>query len=124
MNILVLIASILLGLAMVGAGTAKVRHQEPVTSTLDRLKVSRSLQRTIGFLEVLGGIGVALGGVAITIGSPLGWLGVAAAIGLVLMMAGALSWHAKERDTLKNSSGALILFVFSGAVAALQILTV
>lgn len=124
MNILVLIVSILLGLAMVGAGTAKIGHKEPVTSTLDRLQVSRSLQRTIGSLEVLGGIGVALGAVAISLESPFGWLGVAAAVGLVLMMAGALTWHAKERDSLQNSTGALTLLILSGAVATLQIVTV
>lgn len=104
------------GLAFLAAGIAKVRRQEPVTGTLAGLGVSPSLQRTIGILEVLGGLGVVIG----LLVQPLGIL---AAVGLALMMAGALAYHAKARDVFKNSAGALVLLVFAAVVTTLQIVT-
>lgn len=116
MGILTIAVSALLGLAFLAAGFAKVRRQEPVTGTLAGLGVSPSLQRTIGILEIVGGLGVAIG----LLVQPLGIL---AAVGLALMMTGALAYHAKARDVLKNSAGALVLLVFAALVTTLQIVT-
>lgn len=116
MYIVTIVMSILLGLAFLFAGLAKVRRQEPVAGTLEGLGVGLSLQRTIGSLEVLGGFGVALG----LLVQPLG---IAAAVGLALTMVGALVFHAKVRDSIKNSSGAFVLLVLAGAVIALQAAT-
>lgn len=117
MFIVTLIVSALLGLAFLMAGSAKLRRAEPVTGTLSGLGVSRGLQKVIGALEVLGGIGVV-------VGLWLEPLGILAAVGLVLMMVGALIWHAKAKDTVKNSAGALVLLALSGVVLALQAVTV
>lgn len=117
MFILTVVLTVLLGLAFVFAGIAKVRHDEPVTGTLDGLGVGRSLQTTIGALEVLGAVGVV-------VGLWLEPLGILAAIGLVLMMIGAVVWHLQAKDSVKNSLGALVLLGFSAVVLALQVATV
>jgi len=116
MDILTLVVSLLLGLAFVGAGVAKLRRQEPVTGTLEQLGVGASLQRAIGLLEVLGGAGVVLG----LLVQPLG---IAAAVGLLVLMVGAVGYHAKAGDSVKASAGAVVLLVVTGAVAALQVVT-
>lgn len=117
MVIVAAVLTVLLGLAFLFAGTAKVRHAEPVTTTLDDLGVGRSLQTFIGVMEALGGIGVV-------VGLWIAPLGILAAAGLVLMMVGALLWHAKAKDTVKNSVGALVLLGFTTAVLVLQAVTV
>lgn len=117
MTITTIILSALLMLAFVGAGVGKLRRAEPVTGTLENLGVTPSLQRTVGALEVLGAIGVLVGL----------WfqpLGLAAAIGLVLMMIGALVFHVRARDTFKGSSGALVLLVLGALVVGFQAATV
>lgn len=117
MDILAAVLSVLLGLAMLAAGVAKVRRQEPVTGALAGLGVSPALQRAIGLLEVVGGVGVAVG----LLVQPLG---IAAAIGLALMMIGALIYHTKAHDAFKDSVGALVLFIVAAVVTVLQIATV
>ncbi len=113
MFILTAFLTVLLGVAFLFAGYAKVRHAEPVTTTLDDLGVGRGLQKVIGALEILGGLGVV-------VGLWLEPLSILAAIGLVLMMVGAILWHVKAKDSLKNTAGALLLLAFSGVVLTLQ----
>ncbi|WP_370890545.1 DoxX family protein [Janibacter sp. GXQ6167] len=116
MFIVTIILSALLGLAFVAAGSAKLRTAEPVTGTLDRLEVSRPLQKTIGALEVLGGIGVI-------VGIWFAPLGVAAGIGLAATMAGAMVYHLRARDNMKEYSGALMLLVFAVVTVLVRLLT-
>lgn len=110
MNIVWIVLSVLVALGFVMAGVAKLRRAEPVTGTLERLGVSAGLQRTIGALEILGGLGVAIG---------IWWqpLGIAAAIGLVLLMIGAVGYHVKEKDKVGETAGAIVLLVLSALVA-------
>ena len=114
MEIITIIVSALLGLAFVAAGVQKLRREERVTGSLEALSVAPSLQRTIGLLEVLGGAGVALG----LLVQPLG---IAAGVGLAALMVGALAFHVRARDGLKESMGPVVLLVVAGAVTALQI---
>ncbi len=116
MTIFTIILSALLMLAFLGAGIGKLRRAQPVTGTLEDLGVTPGLQLTIGVLEVLGAVGVL-------IGLWLQPLGIAAAVGLVLMMLGALLFHLKAHDTAKNSMGSVVLLAASGAVLALQLAT-
>ena len=114
MSIATSILFVVLGLAFLGAGSAKLRTAEPVTGTLDRLEVSRSLQKTIGALEVLGGIGLLIGVAYLP-------LGIAAAIGLVAMMIGAIIYHLRARDAVKEYSGALILLILSAVTVGVGV---
>lgn len=109
-----LVLSALLSVAFLGAGAAKLRRAEPVTGTLVGVGVSSGLQRAIGLLEVLGAA-------AVVIGLWFEPLGALAAAGLVAMMIGALAFHARARDTVKDSAGAMVLLVFSVAVLSLQV---
>ncbi|OYN96280.1 hypothetical protein CGZ96_13545 [Enemella evansiae] len=115
-TITTIILTALLTLGFLGAGVGKLRRSQPVTGTLEGLGVSPGLQRTIGILEVLGAIGVI-------VGLFLQPLGILAAIGLVLMMIGAIIFHLRAKDSVKDSAGALVLLVFSGLVLSLQLIT-
>ena len=116
MTITAIVLSALLMFAFLGAGVGKLRRAEPVTGTLESLGVTPGLQRTVGTLEVIGAI-------AALVGLWLQPLGLAAAIGLVLMMIGALVFHVRARDTFKGSAGALSLLVLGGLVVAFQFAT-
>lgn len=114
MYIVTIVLSALLGLAFLGAGSGKLRLAEPVHSILNRLEVSHNLQKVIGALEVLGGIGVVAGI----------WfqpLGIAAAVGLLVTMLLAVGAHVRKRETFKDMSGAVMLGVLSALVLVLQI---
>ena len=56
----------------------------------------------------------------LVIGLWIGPLGIAAAIGLALLMIGAVIYHIKARDTAKNTMSPLILLLLSATVLALQ----
>ncbi|MGV9771774.1 DoxX family protein [Streptosporangium sp. NPDC003464] len=104
--------SVLLALAFAGAAFPKLSGKDAMAAQLHRLGVSAGLMRVIGALEALGAGGLI-------VGLWIGVLGVAAAIGLALLMAGAVVTHVKARDTAKNTTGSLVLLVLSAVTAAL-----
>lgn len=114
MGIVTIVLSILFGLLFAFAGVAKLRRQEPVTSTLVGLGVSSSLQRTIGVLEVLGGLGL-------TFGMLVQPLGIAAGIGAVALLIGAVIYHVRAGDGPKETGGPAVFGVIAAAVTVLQI---
>lgn len=114
MTITTIILTALLTLGFLGAGIGKLRRAQPVTGILEGLGVTPGLQRIVGALEVLGAVGVIVG----LFLQPLG-----IAIGLVLMMIGAIVFHIRAKDTVKNSAGALVLLVPSGLVLSMQLIT-
>ncbi|WP_326829945.1 DoxX family protein [Streptosporangium sp. NBC_01810] len=67
-----------------------------------------------GGLEILGAVGLV-------IGLWIEGLGIAAAAGLALLMAGAVLYHVKARDTAKNTSASLVLLVLSVVTIALRL---
>lgn len=91
MSIAALVLSILLAVAFVGTGVMKLVGRSQMVEGLGRLGVGPALVRTIGALEVIAVVGL-LAGIAVA------WLGVAAAIGLVLLMAGAIGYHVRAGD--------------------------
>ncbi len=115
------VLSILLAISYLGSGGMKVLGQAKIIEGLDKLGVSRNLSRVIGALELAAAAGLLLGLV-------IGWLGAAAAIGLVLLMAGAIVFHIRAGDYAdpKLRGPALMpvfLLLLSAATAALRILT-
>jgi hypothetical protein len=115
------VLSILLAISYLGSGGMKVLGQAKIIEGLDKLGVSRNLSRVIGALELAAAAGLLLGLV-------IGWLGAAAAIGLVLLMAGAIVFHVRAGDYAdpKLRGPALMpvfLLLLSAATAALRILT-
>ncbi|MER7209327.1 DoxX family protein [Streptosporangium sp. NPDC000239] len=106
------VLSVLLALAFAGAGFPKASGKEEMAAQLGRLGVSAGFMRVIGALEIIGAVGLIAG-------LWVGALGVAAAIGLALLMAGAVATHVKARDAAKGSLPSLVLLVLSAVTAAL-----
>ncbi|GAA3126227.1 DoxX family protein [Streptosporangium carneum] len=106
------VLSVLLALAFAGAGFPKVSGKDDMAAQLGRLGVPTGLMRVIGALEIVGAVGLL-------VGLWVGVLGVAAAAGLALLMAGAVATHLKARDTPKDSLPSLVLLVLSAVTAAL-----
>jgi uncharacterized membrane protein YphA (DoxX/SURF4 family) len=81
--------TVLLALVFLPAGLQKVLLLRAVTSNLRRLGVGRGLTRLLGTLEILGVIVVGI------------WYppaGLAATIGFVVLLVGAIGYHARAGD--------------------------
>jgi|SRR5690606_635288 uncharacterized membrane protein YphA (DoxX/SURF4 family) len=85
------ILSLLLGICYIGGGLAKLGGVGVMRADAERFKIPYSKYRLIGVAEVAGGIGLAAG-------PWLSLLGVAAAAGLALLMAGAVLTHVRAQD--------------------------
>lgn len=115
------ILAVLLALAFAGSGTPKVIARPEIIEGLGRLGVSPGLARVIGVLELAGSAGTLIGLV-------IAWLGVAAATGLALLMAGAITYHIRAGDYRDpNRRGPALmpptLLLLAIATAVLRILT-
>ncbi len=117
MNIAVVVASIVLVVYLGVAAILNIFYLEEARKNGQRLHLSRGLSQFIGWCQLAGAIGL-LGG--------LFWrpLGIAAAIGFLLMMVGAVIAHVRVRDSALASLPAVVVFgvtafVFGGQVALL-----
>ncbi|SEM93794.1 DoxX family protein [Nonomuraea pusilla] len=104
--------SVLLALAFAGAGYPKLSGKDSMAAELGRLGVSAGFMRVIGALEILGAVGLIAG-------LWIEALGVAAATGLALLMAGAVASHLRARDTAKQTLPSLVLLILSATTLAL-----
>jgi hypothetical protein len=91
MSAAVITITVLLGLLFVAAGLQKLLLRRTIVTNLRRLGAGTGLTRTLGILELLGVLGLVAG-----LWFPLA--GVAAATGFVLLMAGAVTYHARVGD--------------------------
>ena len=96
MGIAVWVAQVLLAVAFLGAGAMKLMQpKEKLAKNMGWVEdFSQPTVRIIGALEVLGAIGVVLP--ALT--GILPWLTPLAALGLVLLMAGAVYTHLRREE--------------------------
>lgn len=113
MFIATVILSVLLGIGFALASLPKVSAADNMVAELARLGVSTGLVRLIGALEFLGAAGLV-------IGLWIGPLGIAAAAGLVLLMAGAVISHLKAHDSAKKTVPSLVLLLLSAAALVLR----
>lgn len=90
------------------AGASKLAGSQQMVEAAERLGFS-SLMRPIGVAEVLGALGVLIG----LIVSDLEWLGVLAALGLVGMSIGAITYHRRGGDGPQDMAPAAVLGVLS-----------
>ncbi|GAB3480894.1 DoxX family protein [Amycolatopsis cihanbeyliensis] len=95
MSVVATILSILLTLTFLGVGAGKLAGIEQMKQSADHLGVSPALNRTIGVLELAAAAGLIAG-------FWLQSLGLAASIGLVLLMVGAVYYHAKAKDPVSR----------------------
>jgi uncharacterized membrane protein YphA (DoxX/SURF4 family) len=111
--------TVLLALVFLAAGLQKVLLLRAVTTNMRRLGAGSGMTRMIGALELLGVAGIVVG-----LWNPLA--GVAAAVGFVLLLAGAVRYHIRAGDygrpTRRGDAFApLVLLVLAGVFGALQV---
>ena len=109
MFIATIAVSVLLAAAVLGSGAAKLAGAKQSIAIRDRLGVAAGLWRAVGILEV-----AAAGGLAACLAVPV--LGIAAAVGLVLLLIGAIGTHARSHD-LSNAAPAVGLLLLAIAAA-------
>lgn len=106
------IVSSLLALAVAGSAGGKLTRQPMVVDMLTGLGVPASWLPRLAATELAGGIGVLVG-LAVT------WIGVPAAVGLILYFLGAVLTHVRAHD---NAIAApLLLAGLTVAVLVLRI---
>ncbi len=97
MSALEWITTVILVLAMGGIGGMKLVGNADGIEQAVRLGYDK-IRIPIGIAEVAAGAGVLIGA-AVT---DLEWLGIAAAVGIIAMMIGAVGFHIRAGDRLEN----------------------
>jgi uncharacterized membrane protein YphA (DoxX/SURF4 family) len=106
MNITLWMAQVLLGLVFMTTGIFKVFFYEKSREHLKIAQVApKRMVRTIGVLEILGALGVILP----TATGILPWLTPVAAIGLALIMIGAMGFNVKNSEASHTPMNIILL---------------
>ncbi|MET8517586.1 DoxX family protein [Streptomyces sp. NPDC005077] len=118
MYIAAVILSVLLALVSVAAGAPKAQFKGDVAESLVAKGLSSALVRLIGLAEVAAAAGLVAG---------IWWqpLGIAAAVGMAVLLLGAIGYHVKWGDYRDSASrgGAMVavLFVLVAVAAAVTL---
>jgi uncharacterized membrane protein YphA (DoxX/SURF4 family) len=107
MSVVAVVLSVILALAFLGAGFAKVSGQQMMMEAADHFGFPRSQYKLIGVAEIAGAAGLLIG-IAVTA------LGVAAAACLTVLMIGAVIVHIRAKDAFGMYVPALVLAILSG----------
>ena len=114
MFIVTIVLAVLLALVFAAAGVPKITGAKSALENADHLKVGHGLWKVIGVLEVLAAIGL-IAGLWV-------WpLGVAAGIGLVLLMAGAVMYHVRNGDSAQKFSPPIVLALIALAEVIVRV---
>jgi uncharacterized membrane protein YphA (DoxX/SURF4 family) len=116
MSIATIVLSALLAVAFLGSGALKLVGAKQSLQMRDQLHVGAQLWRVVGALEVAGALGLAAGLVV-----PV--LGLAAAVGLALLMVGGIAAHARAQD-IRNAGPAALLLVLAIVTAGLLVASI
>jgi uncharacterized membrane protein YiaA len=110
-----IVLTVILAAVFVATAVPKFTGQRRMREQMDHIGVSVGLTKIIGGLELAAVVGLIVG---------LYWApaGIAAAVGLVLQMIGAVVYHLRARDPFPVSLTPLVFAVMAGAVAALHLL--
>jgi len=116
MSIVVDVLLVVLALPFLGSGVMKIVGASAMRSSADHLGLSFSSYRLIGVLEVLGAAGLLVG---------IAWrpAAIAAAVGLALLMVGAIGYHRRAHDAPGEIAPPVVLGVLSLAGAVLAALS-
>lgn len=114
MQIATVVVSIALAALFGAAGPANILYLARARQEGEHLQLSSGLSRFVGMCQLAGAIGLIAG---------LFWpvLGAAAAVGLMLLMAGAVVIHRRVGDSVGATLPALVVFGVAGFVVAGQI---
>lgn len=115
MSVTALIMSIVLAALILGSGVPKVLQQPRMLASAEHLGYSAAAFRNIGLLEVAAAAGLIIG---------LFWapLGIAAAVGLVALMIGAVLAHRRAGDGGRETFPAAWVGLLSVATAVITVL--
>ncbi|RKN41179.1 DoxX family protein [Streptomyces hoynatensis] len=110
-----LVMSIVLAALILMSGAPKVAQQERMVTNAEHLGYSAAAFRNIGLLEVAAAAGLIVG---------LFWkpLGIAAAVGLVALMVGAVLAHRRAGDGGRETFPAAWVGLLSAATAVITVL--
>lgn len=103
-----------LALALVSSAIGKLVRAAPVIENLSRAGVTERMYPGLAAVEVIGGCGLLLG-------IWLPWMGIAAAIGVILYFIGAVGFHIHAKDP--NATPAVALGLFGAAALVLRVLS-
>lgn len=112
--VMLTLLSILLALAFVAAGGAKVALAGPPPVELRGMGLQDQAIRGIGGLEVAGALGLL-------IGLGVGVLGGFAALGLTVLMVGAVVFHVRQADPPPKYAPAAVLGLLSFVVLLIHV---
>ncbi|ASU84174.1 hypothetical protein CDO52_16490 [Nocardiopsis gilva YIM 90087] len=116
MLIAAMVLAILLAVAVLAVGVPKALALKTAVDQTVGLGLDLRIMRLTGVFEVLGGVGLIVGiagewlGIAWAV-----WLGVAATVGLVVLMVLALGFHVTKRDPVQRMAPSAVLLVLSAA---------
>ncbi len=110
MSAVAALLSIVLFLAFASAGAQKIVFNPTTSRSAERLDVTKRAYQRIGLSEVAGAVGLLVGMVAKG-HAPLAIVNEVAAGALALLMALAVAWHLRSRETLKAVAPASALGV-------------
>ncbi|WP_229397757.1 DoxX family protein [Micromonospora okii] len=115
MRIPLITLTVILAAVFLSVGLSKLLGQQRTREQMDHIGVSVGLTKILGVLDLAGVVGLIVG---------LFWppAGIAAAVGIVLEMIGAVIYHLRARDPLPVSLMPLLFAVAAGAVAVLHVL--
>ena len=99
---MILTLKIIIAIGFLLAGSAKLLGAKPIAAQFEEFRLSPTIMKMIGLLEVAGAIGLFI--------NPLTfWV----AIGLALLMVGAIGNHLKVKHPFAQSAPASLLLVLS-----------
>ena len=98
------VLTVFLALAFLGIGLAKIRMVPQMVEAALHLDISQDRYRLIGVLEVAAAVGLGLWFV-------VPGFGVAAAVGLLLVMIGAVGFHLRAGDRPQHFVPAIVVLV-------------
>jgi uncharacterized membrane protein YphA (DoxX/SURF4 family) len=107
------VVSVIVALAFLAAGGAKLARVAQSLEIRDRLRIPTTRWTAIGVLEVLGAAGVLIG-----LAVPA--VGIAAAVCLVLLMVGAVMAHARAGE-IAQAVPAIALALLAVAIIGLRL---
>ncbi|PRY46256.1 DoxX family protein [Umezawaea tangerina] len=116
MFIATLVLSALLAVVFVAAGTPKVLQKPVMVEAAESHGFTKDSYRIIGLLEYAGAAGLL-------VGLWFAPLGIAAGIGLFLLMAGAVIVHVRFKDKAAMTVPSAVLALLVAAALVLRILT-
>ena len=113
MFIATIVLAIIVGGGFIAFGGAKLANVAMMAEARQHLGLEPGLFKAVGALEVLGGIGVLIG-----LADPLPVIGALAAVGLIGMTIGAVYYHQRAGDPIKDWLPAVVM----GSIAIFYII--